>query len=500
MNNINKKLLSLLLVLSLVLCALASCGGNGSGTETEGKETESGTTVQMYKPEALEDPTQVILSTESYSFNAAEVSYIFFSTYQNLLYNIEYYYGGDFEGFGLDVTKSLKEQTCTMDVTVKTWFEYFMRQTVESGSWILSACEAAKKSGFEAPSSVAEEVERVVSDITSAAKDYGITANEYLANTMSTNVTLSAVKTTMEKLYYANAYLEACVERLDLSDAALEAMYAQNPDVADTVDFIAYGFDYTELIPEGADEAAKAEALDLCRSLANAAASQTSVEDFKASIKAALTNSFGFSDEDAEKAIEKSVYSGFSYSEDSIVEWAFDAAEGSAGTVEDEESGLVYAVMLTKRNPKSEEVTSRAVRHILFKHDTYEDDTKVREVYDNWVAGGASVEDFIKLAAEYSEDPGSKDAGGLYEGVTEGQMVEEFNDWLFDEARVAGDHAIVESASYGWHIMYYEGGEAEWKTDLKQQLQSDAYDDALAEAESTYPVTVDEEASDALPA
>ena len=69
-------------------------------------------------------------------------------------------------------------------------------------------------------------------------------------------------------------------------------------------------------------------------------------------------------------------------------------------------------------------------------------------------------ENFIELVEQYSEDPGSNTNGGLYEGVYKGQMVEEFNDFCFDESRKPGDTGIVygESSSYaGYHVMYFVG-------------------------------------------
>ena len=35
-------------------------------------------------------------------------------------------------------------------------------------------------------------------------------------------------------------------------------------------------------------------------------------------------------------------------------------------------------------------------------------------------------------------------------------MVTEFNNWIFDDARKAGDVEIVKT-SYGYHIMYFVG-------------------------------------------
>ena len=75
------------------------------------------------------------------------------------------------------------------------------------------------------------------------------------------------------------------------------------------------------------------------------------------------------------------------------------------------------------------------------------------------------------MAGEYSEDPGSKSKGGLYTGVTQGYMVEEFNDWIFDETRKPGDYGLVKT-SIGYHIMYFSGSAEIWYTQAKQALLS----------------------------
>lgn len=60
-----------------------------------------------------------------------------------------------------------------------------------------------------------------------------------------------------------------------------------------------------------------------------------------------------------------------------------------------------------------------------------------------------SGEDFAALAKEYSEDPGSKDNGGMYT-IQYGQMVPEFEDWTFSHK--AGDTGIVKTI-HGFHVM-----------------------------------------------
>lgn len=62
----------------------------------------------------------------------------------------------------------------------------------------------------------------------------------------------------------------------------------------------------------------------------------------------------------------------------------------------------------------------------------------------------ANPEKFSDLAREYSEDPGSKNNGGEYDDIYKGQMVPEFNDFIFDNP--VGKTGIVET-QYGYHIV-----------------------------------------------
>ena len=81
-----------------------------------------------------------------------------------------------------------------------------------------------------------------------------------------------------------------------------------------------------------------------------------------------------------------------------------------------------------------------------------------------------------KINLELSEDGGSNTNGGLYTKVLKGQMVTEFNDWLFDESRKPGDTGIVygESSNYaGYHVMYFVGDDVPcWQVQVENTLRS----------------------------
>jgi len=107
-----------------------------------------------------------------------------------------------------------------------------------------------------------------------------------------------------------------------------------------------------------------------------------------------------------------------------------------------------------------------------------------QELLDGWAAGDATEDTFAALVAEHSVDPGSAQNGGLYTAVGKGQMVEAFDTWMFDESRQTGDTGLVKT-EFGYHIMYFVGGDEGWylygKADL-QQSKAQEIVDGLMEA------------------
>lgn len=97
------------------------------------------------------------------------------------------------------------------------------------------------------------------------------------------------------------------------------------------------------------------------------------------------------------------------------------------------------------------------VRHILRNIDASDPNAFAtaqteRALLDSLIglleSGAAS---FDSLAAQYSQDPGSKDKGGVYEAVPPGQMVPQFNDYIFYEGEV-GEYKIV-GTQFGLHLI-----------------------------------------------
>ena len=111
------------------------------------------------------------------------------------------------------------------------------------------------------------------------------------------------------------------------------------------------------------------------------------------------------------------------------------------------------------------------IRHILIMPDggTKDADGKItyseadweacriaaQSLLDQYLAGEKTEKAFGDLANAHSEDQNGKVTnGGLYSDVAEGDMVEEFDKWIFDSARTPGETGLVKT-QYGYHVMYF---------------------------------------------
>ena len=146
------------------------------------------------------------------------------------------------------------------------------------------------------------------------------------------------------------------------------------------------------------------------------------------------------------------------------------------------------------------EARSIDVRHILILSDPDEDGEATEEEKANAKAKAEEIlaeylkdpteEHFADLAMEYSEDPGSKSKGGLYEGISqETNFVEPFKNWCLDSARQAGDTDIVET-NYGYHVMYFVGSDLSWKATARHSIRMAHTDAIVKELIEKYSCTV----------
>jgi len=135
------------------------------------------------------------------------------------------------------------------------------------------------------------------------------------------------------------------------------------------------------------------------------------------------------------------------------------------------------------------QLETRDVRHILVKKKD-----KADELYEELKNGA----DFAELAKKFSQDPGSKDEGGKYEGVQKGQFVPEFDGFLFDPSSKTGVVSEPIKTEFGWHIIEplseikppavtpFEEVETSIRDQLVQQKKNEAMAAWVSELETKY--------------
>ncbi len=189
-----------------------------------------------------------------------------------------------------------------------------------------------------------------------------------------------------------------------------------------------------------------------------------------------------------------------------------------------------YSAYFTMSGLHRDESTVRAVGHILFKSATFDglsDITKLsganRELAERIVKRGGTISaeemanELITLMKEEKKlvektvdgetywvmDENdfkaygvmhTEDSNVFYDDVTVGQMVAEFEDWLFDDERVEGevsDGGI--KTSYGYHVMIYRGNERPaWSYNIRLELAEDDHEAWLLDAKEEFPTTFTE--------
>jgi hypothetical protein len=141
------------------------------------------------------------------------------------------------------------------------------------------------------------------------------------------------------------------------------------------------------------------------------------------------------------------------------------------------------------------------VRHILIQPKSAEGKTtytpeewdackaSAQAILNQWLAGEATEKTFGALAVEHSEDPGSAFKGGLYTQVAKGDMVTEFDNWLFDQNRKTGDYGLVKT-KFGYHIMYFVDIEDIWISEIRDIIAGKRVDAYIEEVKKSCPMEV----------
>ncbi|MBQ2766070.1 MAG: peptidylprolyl isomerase [Clostridia bacterium] len=436
-------------------------------------------TVRLNRGEYLR--SEIAASSTNIDVDGAMMNYFFNDSYLAFLN----YYGSYVSYYGLDPALPLKSQNVSEN---ETWFEYFMDGARQNVSDLLMINEAAAADGVALTDEETAAIRGRADEIDTALYGKG-TNRDDIYNA---------------KLIEALAYKYQLAKEAELTptDDEIDAYYAENSKNYQFVDYLSLKLSYIDSDSDETTTATLTE--DEVKALTDKLAAATDEESFKALAKEAIRESEpAIPDEDLDNRVADLATAEAAYTADDFSEWAFGEAEiGETHTVIDETAHTYTVYMLTAKPYRSETETIN-VRHILLTDGTYGKREKAlkaaEKLLEEFKAGEATADAFALLALEYSEDTGSYYAGGRYENVLPGQMVESFDAWCFDDTRAVGDTGIVET-DYGVHIMYYGGdGKAEWQASVANTIVSEGLNSLVEEWSKKYTVAFDDTVLNMIP-
>lgn len=439
-----------------------------------------------------------VMTVGGEKINQAEYTYYYQQIYSNYASQAQQYaqYGITGVAGMLDYTQVPSEQVYDgEDAEGKgddyMWSDFLRDKTNEYIQQYVVLGSAAKEAGITLSESEQADIDESIKSLREQAASNDFSLNAYLRLYYGRGVNEDILREAMELETLSNELFEQKGDELAAAytDEQLEEKYQEDKNDYDVVTarmFMVsietpdYPEDATDEEKEKLDEEAAADAKAKADQMLSRV---TDEESFK---EQALANASEDEKENYEKdeatLMENSAVSDFSQISDEAVEWAASAKAGDKRVFETDMGCYVaYIVEAAHRN----ESATIDVRHILFQVDSEAEDQeaakaeakqKAEDALAEWEKGDKTEESFADLATELTEDPGSQSTGGLYENVYEGQMVQSFEDWCFDEARKPGDTGIVESEN-GYHVMYFveKNEEPLWKSQIREALsQEDA--------------------------
>ena len=423
--------------------------------------------------------TSAAVSVDGTKFSAAEVNY-YYNNVMNSTLSSEY---GSY--MSADPSLPMDQQEMTdMDllflgatlpegVEKMTWHDYFMQVTKDVLIEQTALIKAAKADGYELDDEAKKELSDTMAALEEYSKQSGVTTNAYLKSLFGNTMTKPVFEKLLSNAVLTSRYQASKLEGYSYTDAELQEYYTKNPNLFDVADYEYVTFKGTA--PSTTDADGKTVAATDAENAAAKAKAEAAAKDVLAKYQAggdleALAKEYSdianyFHQEEA------------SYSGGTVQEWVFDSARKADDAGMLNTDSTYYVVVYHSR--ERVEYHPVNVRHILCSIDesgldsTAEDYKEKRQVLldaakakaegllDQFKAGAKTPEAFGELADKNSDDTGSVGNGGLYTNVGKGEMVDAFDQWIYDESRKAGDTGIVfvDMAGYytGYHVMYFDG-------------------------------------------
>lgn len=441
-------------------------------------------------------------------YSVADMQYYYFNSYtRNYYYSMYSNYGAM---FGYDGSQSDGAQWAN-EQEGQTYADVFREAALETLKQTSALCKAADAAGYTLSEAGQKQIDDQLRQIDILCAAGGYTRSTYFSQ-MGCTEKVFVRNLTRDVL--ASEYLEKYADDISYDEAALQAYYEENKDTMDSFDYRVFTVDGSvevKLDESGNEIAAtdeeKSAAMAEAKTRADAAVAEIKAgEDIEKAFTQAAPNYVAETSKEAYTTSDLTLQEGVlgSNLSSTLTEWLTDSSRKKGDlTVIENAAGNGYQVVLFLDRYLLQDPTVN-IRHILIMPEIAEGaetnsvgaqiptqeamdaaKAELEDIMAQWEAGDKTAESFGELANEYSDDGGSNTKGGRYTYVAQGQMVPNFDAWIFDPARKAGDTGYVENSGddaryYGWHAIYFEGAEEpSWKGTAIQNKQNNDQSDWL---------------------
>ena len=446
----------------------------------------------------------------NHKLSVAEMNYYFLDTVNS----------NSYLGYMVDNNTPLDEQEYGDG---QTWADYLLETAVTSARDNYAIYDEAIANGYTLTEEDQAQIDQQIQTMETYASLYGYNSvSAFLRANYGAGCNESNYRAYLEVQAIATGYNNQIVEGLTYTQEEIDAEAAENPTDYTSYDYRYYlvstsnyyetdADEHTEEETAAAKEAAQAAAQQLLDDsqgdgekfweAAHALMHVNDGEETTGETEPEETTGETQPEETGDTTEEEDTHEDTTLYENTLKssmpsilsDWLTDSARqaGDTTVIEASNDAGYYAVMFLGSNDNTE-VPTVNVRHILISTSdsvTAEDARSQIEEIQAEYEEDPTEEHFAELAETYSSDTGTNTNGGLYENVAPGQMVEEFNDWIFADNRQAGDVGIVET-DYGCHLMYFVGdGEYSYRDTLVvnalMQAEYDEWYTTLTEAMTT---------------
>lgn len=423
--------------------------------------------------------------------------------------------------YSLDTTKDYSKQYTTDDDGNKiSWQKFFETEALKEVEQITTYYSKALEEGVTLTSAQKKTIEKQISTLKDSASQNDVSLDQYIKANFGTYCSEDTIRIMLEQYYLSANYKGKFKSETKVTDNDVDKYYNDHKNDYKKIEFyyIASPYDAT-------DDNSKNESIKTAEKIMAKMKDKKSVialvpevyssyidSQVKSSMEQDSTLTEKKAREEAIKSYESNVVTTVSGSDspfdDKMNTWLFsdDTKVGSKKYYIDENAKYIYIVLKTSKASVEEDETY-TVRHILVAPESGSNSSsstseKAEYTDEQWAAAKKKADsilakfnktdkseyEFAKLAEQYSTDSastssGSNDSfGGLYESVTLGQMVPDFEKWSIDDSRKYGDTGIVKS-DYGYHIMFFINDCPEYQSKIIAQIKSDRLSNMIDKAE-----------------